>query len=341
MRTQIDKSQKNKSRAAEDSIVQKNIHSKQEALVDNRPEFLQVTQRQEMMSHAVRSDSRKMSGEVMQCLAMKYGDSAPIPADALKIANAQNGTRDEDIGVQAIPGMVPEAVYDAMGDKEKVYIVAHGRAPLGDEPAILQDGHGGTLSGANVAGVINSLKTGLAHKNKSIGAVKIEACMSALSRKTEGGFFGETFVTAKPSLLADVTASLAKVYDVDSVTVEGNLGFSTGNELEEGGVGNLSPKNTEVGLLAAVLEALSAVSAEDWDLDANKALRKDGLNIVRKYSAALAVFDKNSQISQLITTKTAVLVNQYLGAKVKLVRLDGDMINITTLLGGYIRQDPA
>lgn len=343
MYEKIESPKENKSRSVAKSVAQKKHNGKQKfGFMDNRPEGKQAAQLQGMISDHQHNQIKSVSigGDVTQRLAMKYGNSAPIPQDAQKIADGQNGTRGEDIAVQTIPGAVPENVYDAMGDNEKVYIVAHGRAPLGSEPAILQDGNGGTLSGSHVASIINNLKTGLSGKNKTIGTVKIEACMSSLSRKTERGFWGETFVTAKPSLMTDIKTSLASTYNVDGITVQGNLGFSTGNEFEDGGVKNLSPKNTEVGLLAAVLETLYAVSAKDWNTDPNKALKKDGINIVKKYGTALAAFDRDSQVSQLISTSTAVLVNSYLNANTKSNTLNGDVINVVSLLNGYVRKDP-
>jgi hypothetical protein len=364
METHADKSQENKSHVAA-GISSQHLSNGESAFqfADNRPEAIAQRKMQEAINSspqmqqlkayqgianngpladplkAYHASSDNYTTQTVQRLAMKYGDSPPIPEDAKKIADAQNTTRGQDIDFQTIPGAVPDNVYDVMAPNEKIFIVAHGRAPLGSEPAILQDGTGGTLSGSEVAAVINNLKTGLKGKGKSIGTVKIEACMSALSRKTESGFFGETFVKAKPSLLTDISASLANTYKVDDIAVQGNLGFSTGNEFESGGVTNISPKNTEVGLLASVLETLYSVSTEDWNTKPNIALKKDGSNIVKKYGTALTDFDRGSKISELISTSTAELVNSYLASNPKSAKLNDDIINLVSLLNGYVRQN--
>lgn len=278
---------------------------------------------------------------VVQRLALKYGNGSPIPADAKKIADAQNIERGAEIGVQDIPGAISEDVFTAMANREKVYIVAHGRAPIGNEPAVLQEGGAGVvLSGSDVAGIINTIKTGLEGKGKVIGEVKIEACMSSLSRKTERGFFGEALVSAKPSLLSDVQASLLSTYKVNNVTVQGNPGFSTGNEFEEGGVGNLSPENTELGLLGSILEILYDVKKEDWSNPKNTALKKDGLNIVKKYGTQLANFDKTPSVGELIKGTSADLFNTYLNGKAQSDELKGDINSLVSVLNGYIRKNP-
>lgn len=287
----------------------------------------------------LRERSGKLAGRV-QRLALRYGDKAPIPADAEKIAAAQNKTRVADISVQTIPGTVPDNVFQEMNDQERIYIVAHGRAPLGNEPAVLQEGDGDTLSGADVARIVSQIRTGLAAVNKPMGSVKIEACMSALSRKTKSGLFGEAFITASPSMLQDVQKSLAATYDVDDVELEGNLGFSTGTETDEGGVENLSASNTELGLLAGALEELLDVAADHWSDPDSVALKNDGLNVVRKFGAKLRKFDTDSQVSELISEATATVIRSYLNASPKASDSDNDISNIVTLLNGYIRGNP-
>lgn len=286
-------------------------------------------------------ESSHVNSSVVQRLALKYGNGSPIPADAKKIADAQNIERGAEIGVQDIPGAIPDDVFTKMGNREKVYIVAHGRAPIGNEPAVLQEGGDGVvLTGSDVAGIINTIKTGLATKEKVIGEVKIEACMSSLSRKTERGFFGETFVSAKPSLLSDIQASLLSTYNVNNVNVQGNPGFSTGNEFEEGGVGNLSPENTELGLLGSILEILYDAKKEDWSNPKNTALKNDGLNIVKKYGTQLANFDKTPTVGELIKGTSADLFNTYLNGKAQSDELKGDINSLVSVLNGYIRKNP-
>ncbi|MDP3469566.1 MAG: DUF4157 domain-containing protein [Daejeonella sp.] len=286
-------------------------------------------------------ESTHVNTSVVQRLALKYGNGSPIPADAKKIADAQNIERGAAIEVQDIPGAISEDVFTAMANREKVYIVAHGRAPIGNEPAVLQEGGDGVvLSGGEVAKIINNIKTGLEAKEKVIGEVKIEACMSSLSRKTERGLFGETFVTAKPSLLSDIQSSLLTTYKVNNVTVQGNPGFSTGNEFEEGGVGNLSPENTELGLLGSILEILYDAKKEDWSNPKNTALKKDGLNIVKKYGTQLANFDKTPSVGELIKGTSASLFNNYLNGKAQSDELKGEINSLVSVLNGYIRKNP-
>lgn len=286
-------------------------------------------------------ESAHLNTKVVQRLALKYGNGSPIPADAKKIADAQNVERGVEIAVQDIPGAISEDVFTAMANREKIYIVAHGRAPIGNEPAVLQEGGPGVvLSGSDVARIINDIKTGLGAKGKTIGEVKIEACMSSLSRKTERGFFGETFVSAKPSLLSDIQASLLSTYKVNDVTVQGNPGFSTGTDVEEGGVQNLSPENTELGLLGSILEILYDVKKENWSDAKNTALKKDGLNIVKKYGTQLANFDKTPSVSELIKGTSADLFNTYLNGRDQSEELKGDINSLVSVLNGYIRKKP-
>jgi hypothetical protein len=279
--------------------------------------------------------------DTVQRLAMKYGDKAPIPQDAEKIAASQDVERGVNISAQSIPGDIAEGVYSKMEDEEKLYVVAHGRAPIGNEPAILQEGDGSVLTGAQVAEIINNVKTGLVRKGKSIGEVKIEACMSLLSRKTKSGIFGETFVESKPSLLTSIKSSLLKTYNVHDIVIKGNLGFSTGNELEEEGVQNLSPANTELGLLVSVLEILYDAPEDEWDSTKNAALKKDGLNILRKFGSRLEKFDNDTQVGELIDLPSAKFAKSYLSASRKLRKFNGGIINMAILLSGYIRTDPA
>ncbi len=277
----------------------------------------------------------------VQRLAIQYGNGSPIPADAQGIATAQNTARGVDIAVQHVGTAIADQVITDMGDGETIYIVAHGRAPVGDKAAVLQDGTGGELSGSDLATLLNDLRTRIKAAGKTVGAIKIEACMSSLSRKTEGGIFGETFVDAKPSLVADTLASLKSVYDVDDIEITGNPGFSTGTDFSANGVENLSPKNTELGLLASIVEQLWDVSADSWTGDAAKALKKDGKNIIRKYGADLANFDRDSQVSELISGTTAAAISGYLDAAEKDAEKEGDMIGVVSLLNTYVRGNPA
>jgi len=282
------------------------------------------------------------SKPVAQRLALQYGNDAPIPQDAVKIAEAQDDDRGQDIAVQQIPGLIQQPVFTNMGDNEKIFIVAHGRAPIGNEPAILQEGRGaGTLTGPDIAAIINQIKTGLALEGKSLGDVKIEACMSALGRKTKRqGILGETFVKKKPSLIKDVEKSLKSTYRVKDVTLEGNLGFSTGNEFDEEGVSNLSPANTELGLLVSVVEKLLDVDANDWASNDNKALKKDGLNIIKKYGTELEAFDANTQVGQLLPDPTGTYLNLLLTIEQKPEkRIINNLYSVLNLLSGYIREN--
>jgi len=277
----------------------------------------------------------------VQRLAIQYGTDSPIPADAQGIADAQNATRGVDIAVQHIGTAIADQVITDMGDGETIYIVAHGCAPIGDKPAILEDGAGGTLSGAALATLLDDLRTRIKAAGKTVGPIKLEACMSGLSRKTESGLFGEYFVDAKPSLVEDTLASLKSVYDVDDIEITGNLGLSTGTDFSANGVENLSPKNTELSLLGTVVEKLCAIGDADWSGDAATALKKDGRNIIRKYGAELTKFDRDSQVSELITTTTAAAITAFLDSSDKDADMTGDMYSVITLLQKYARNDPA
>jgi len=174
-----------------------------------------------------------------------------------------------------------------------------------------------------------------------LGDVKIEACMSALGRKTKRqGILGETFVKKKPSLIKDVEKSLKSTYRVKDVTLEGNLGFSTGNEFDEEGVSNLSPANTELGLLVSVVEKLLDVDANDWASNDNKALKKDGLNIIKKYGTELEAFDANTQVGQLLPDPTGTYLNLLLTIEQKPEkRIINNLYSVLNLLSGYIREN--
>jgi hypothetical protein len=192
----------------------------------------------------------------IQRLTLRFGNTAPIPEDARKMALAQDHQRGKTVEAQEVADggsvNIPTLVYKKMNNHEPVYLVAHGRPGIGNQPALLESGEGSTLTGSDVAGTINTLRTGLKTEHKTLGEFKIEACMSALSRKTGGGLLGRLLGRKKPSMVMDVKSSLAKQYKVTDIALRGNLGFAEGSELE-GGVGNTTPTGTEVGLIGALL----------------------------------------------------------------------------------------
>lgn len=274
--------------------------------------------------------SAPIQNPVAQRLALQYGTARPIPQDAKDIAEAQDKERGSKIEPQLIPGEIPAKVFKAMADKEKVYIVGHGVAALGISPALLEDGDGGKMMGSDLAAVIDALKTGLEARGKMMGPVKIEACMSSLSRKTKKGD-----KNIKPSLLTDIQTSLANDHEVEDVKLEGNPGLSTGNEFEAGGVKNTSPANTEVSLLVKVLESLYRVTQDDWDNVANTALKTDGLRIIHKQKAVLKAFDRWRNA----TNSTAADLRAYLTSDEKADRAPSDLISLVYSLSNYVRRD--
>jgi hypothetical protein len=231
--------------------------------------------------------------ESIQRLALQYGNLPPIPEDAKNLAAHQDGTRGTKVSVQQISGdgaiNISNQVYKDMVDAEDIFLVAHGRPALGDQPAMLESGDGSTINGADVAGIFNTIRSGLKSENKSLGEFKIEACMSSLSRKTKGGKFGGYFVKEKPSLLDDTKNSLKKLYKIKDIGLKGNLGFSAGSELEDG-VENTTPEGTEVGLLDPLLTGIR--DAGD-NLTKASPMIADALNIIAKQKSLLNAFDKD------------------------------------------------
>jgi hypothetical protein len=278
--------------------------------------------------------------ESIQRLALQYGSSPPIPEDAKKLAAHQDGTRGTKIDVQQISGdgsiNIAGQVYKDMADSEEIFLVAHGRPPLGDQPAMLESGDGSSLNGSNVAGIFNTIRSGLKGENKSLGEFKIEACMSSLSRKTKGGKFGGYFVKEKPSLLDDTKNSLKKTYKVKDLELKGNLGFSAGSELEDG-VQNTTPEGTEIGLL----DPLTAGIRDAGD-DSDKAapMIADALNIVSKQKNLLNEADKikNLQLKDLHGHKSTV---DFLSKSFAAFKTDNPpdytLESVLTILVGYIK----
>lgn len=278
--------------------------------------------------------------ESIQRLALQYGSSPPIPEDAKKLAAHQDNTRGAKIDVQQISGdgsiNIAGQVYKDMADGEEIFLVAHGRPPLGDQPAMLESGDGSSLNGSNVAGIFNTIRSGLKGENKSLGEFKIEACMSSLSRKTKGGKFGGYFVKEKPSLLDDTKNSLKKTYKVKDLELKGNLGFSAGSELEDG-VQNTTPEGTEIGLL----DPLTAGIRDAGD-DSDKAapMIADALNIVSKQKNLLNEADKikNLQLKDLHGHKSTVA---FLSKSFAAFKTDNPpdytLESVLTILVGYIK----
>ena len=247
-----------------------------------------------------RLPAASLQAPTIQRLALQFGDKPPIPGDATKIATAQDATRGAVLGVQGIDASgniaVPPQAYKDMANRETVYLVAHGRPALGDQPAMLESGDGPTIDGSQVASIVNTIRSGLKNEKKSLGDFKIEACMSSLSRKTKGGMFGGIFVTEQPSLLDDTRKSLAKIYKVTDVNLRGNPGFSAGSEFE-GGVENTTPAGTEIGLLDPLLAGIDKAKASDPPRVSR--LVADALNIVDKQRAFLDAADKVKQLRDL------------------------------------------
>jgi hypothetical protein len=282
-------------------------------------------------------------GLTIQRLALQYGNKPPIPEDANNLAAIQDGQRNAKIGVQEISGNgginIPDQVYKDMSNGEDTFLVAHGRPALGDQPAMLESGDDSTLDGSNVAGIINTIRSGLKKENKTLGNFKIEACMSSLSRKTSGGRFGGAFVKEKSSLLDDTKKSLKTTYKVTDITLKGNLGFSAGSELE-GGVENTTPAGTEIGLL----DPLSAGIREG--LDPKKADPKkvapmiaDALNIVDKQKALLNAADKDRP--QLMELHNMESTAEYLAKAFADFKTDNPpdftLDNVITVLVAYVK----
>ena len=280
------------------------------------------------------------AGAPVQRLALRYGNAAPIPEDAQMLAAHQNNTRGTPIAVQPVSNgggvAIDGQVYKDMAAGEDVYLVAHGRPPLGDKPAVLEASGGGpTIGGSQVASIFNTIRSGMTAEHKAIGEFKIEACMSALSRKTTNGIFGGAFVKESPSLLQDTKASLAKDYNVKDITLKGNLGFSAGSELD-GGVENTTPEGTEIGLLDPLANDIRGLP----DVKAREPKVADALNIIAKQSALLATADKDKpMLKELHTASTtaAFLKSSFEGLKVDPKAVSYDLENVLTVLVGYIK----
>ena len=227
-----------------------------------------------------------------------------------------------------------------MGAAEDVYLVAHGRPPLGDKPAVLEASGGGpTMTGSQVASVFNTIRAGLATEHKAIGDFKIEACMSALSRKTSTGIFGGAFVKQAPSLVDDTRASLAKDYKVKDINLKGNLGFSAGSELE-GGVENTTPEGTEIGLLNPLANDIRGLA----NPKARAPKVADALAIIARRSAFLAIADKDKPTLKELhgaTTTAAFLKTSFEGLKVNPKAVTYDLESVLTVLVGYIKSKAA
>lgn len=316
--------------------IQQNTGDVQRVSVTNNSQHQIVTSYQDADIEEVSSTEK----ESIQRLALQYGSSPPIPEDAKKLAAHQDGTRGTKIDVQQISGdgsiNISDQVYKDMTDSEEIFLVAHGRPPLGDQPAMLESGDGSSLNGSDVAGIFNTIRSGLKGENKSLGGFKIEACMSSLSRKTKGGKFGGYFVKEKPSLLDDTKNSLKKTYKVKDLELKGNLGFSAGSELEDG-VQNTTPEGTEIGLLDPL-----TVGIRDAGDDSDKAspMIADALNIVSKQKNLLNEADKikNLQLKDLHGHKSTV---DFLSKSFAAFKTDNPpdytLESVLTILVGYIK----
>ncbi|MEA5487728.1 MULTISPECIES: hypothetical protein [Pseudanabaena] len=316
--------------------VRQNTGDVQQLSTINNSQDKTITNRQYANIEKVSSTGE----ESIQRLALQYGSSPPIPEDAKKLAAHQDNTRVAKIDVQQISGdgsiNISGQVYKDMADSEEIFLVAHGRPPLGDQPAMLESGDGSSLNGSNVAGIFNTIRSGLKGENKSLGEFKIEACMSSLSRKTKGGKFGGYFVKEKPSLLDDTKNSLKKTYKVKDLELKGNLGFSAGSELEDG-VQNTTPEGTEIGLL----DPLTAGIRDAGD-NSDKAapMIADALNIVSKQKNLLNEADKikNLQLKDLHGHKSTVdFLSKSFAAFKTNNPPDYTLESVLTILVGYIK----
>jgi len=251
----------------------------------------------------------KPSHYLIQRLVLKYGGSISdtINEDSKKLAEKQNQERAEEIPVIDLDfDAIEPVIYDKMMDNEDIYIVSHGRASIGNFPAVLEKmagrqeyshitGEQGkkNINGEKLAQIIHNINEGLKAKDKSMGKVKIEACMSSMRRSTKNSF-GDFFRNPKNSLIDDIYKHLS-FYGIEdeNIHIEGNAGFSKGLEL----MGDLSVtdrKHTEIGLLANILDILSFDSLRDNENKEKeyKALQEDARHIVSKYTTDLQYFKR-------------------------------------------------
>nr|DAY55737.1 MAG TPA: hypothetical protein [Caudoviricetes sp.] len=241
---------------------------------------------------------------LLQRLVLKYGGSVndTINEDSEKLAKKQNEQR--QIPVIDLNSDIESTIYDKMIDKEDIYIVSHARASIGNFPAVLEKrtkqqhfsnitGEQGkkNMSGKEIAQIISDINNGLKAKNKSMGKVKIEACMSSMRRSTKNSFW-EIFRGPKNSLVDDIYKYLSSIHGIGNkdIHIEGNTGFSKGLELTKD-LFVTDEKHTELGLLANILEILYYKVINEQN--ANKeyeALKKDAKHIVEKYKTELEYF---------------------------------------------------
>ena len=281
----------------------------------------------------------------LQRLVLKFGSTAPIPGDATKIAESQNNKYGREI--PAIPIRdADEQAYQKMVDGEEVFIVAHGRPAIGDEPPLLEDGSGNTLTGDQIAKIINDIRGGLGVLRKQIGPVKIEACMSALARKVKGALL-EFFNKPKSSLIKNVKTYLKKEYEVDDVVLKGNIGFVAGSETSQEGIESTFGGWTELGLLDPISNRLDSLAKggalKREDLGSYQAYRKDALNIIAKQGALLDEMDGNSQLPDLFLGKPTkeYLKDQFEAVKPDRQRgvkkFDGSIWSAISIIVNYIK----
>ncbi|MEH1924307.1 eCIS core domain-containing protein [Nostoc sp.] len=250
-----------------------------------------------------------IEGLTIQRLALQYGTKPPIPEDATKIAEVQDKKRIKVIPVQMISNQgtinIAIDIYDKMKDKEEIFLVAHGRPALGNEPAMLEFGEGNkTLSSERVADIIRTIVEQLKTYSKTIGRVKIEACMSSLSRKTSGSFFDN-----KPSLIENIKNSLKSKYNVNEIILSGNLGFSAGLESDEKGVEVTPPLETNVGLLEVLAVDIEKAIKEKVPVDSKV---KDALNILQTSKSWITKYEsqqtpeRSENLKELIGSSTVL-----------------------------------
>ena len=226
--------------------------------------------------------SPQSNPNVTQCLAIKYGDEDPIPADADKIAQGQNKQRRDqdlqDIGVLDFVDVENNTkqsdmgVRDNMMQKEKIYIVSHGLPALGNQPATLYDSQNGFKTGENVAQVIRNLKNNFG--DDKVGEVKIEACVSSLRRNTNQHFYNRLFGIEQNSLVDDVYKGLGD----ESSKIEGNFGYATGTDFDEEGVICTEGIATELGNLYSIYTLFDT----EKDTKIRQSYRIDAFNIIEK-----------------------------------------------------------
>lgn len=233
-----------------------------------------------------RVDKAHLNFDVAQRLVIKYGDFTDkvIDDSAKNLAEEQDKRRvsHQKIDVQSFEdveqNVLKSEISDKMDNIEKIYIVSHGCAALGDKSAVLEKmGQKGVeeKNATNVAYVINNVKAGLdsCTPPKTIGPIKIEACMSSLSRKTKFGFWHGK----KNSLVQDVKKMIGKEF-----IVTGNNGLASGSEFDTNGVQNTDPQTTEICLLCKITcDEIDSMISDDYDPIHSKAKRQDGLNIMR------------------------------------------------------------